>query len=86
MINFDYLEKSLGIVSPAYFVYDFLRKMFPLLYSINWPNFIVWLPLLLEILDNICVLQLFVNQLIYHVINIEINPIFLIKSFFYMIK
>ena len=35
MINFDYLEKSLGKVSPAHFVYDFLRKMFPLLYSIN---------------------------------------------------
>ena len=33
MLNFDFLEKGL---------YDFLRKMFVMLYSINWPNFIVW--------------------------------------------
>ena len=25
------------------------------LYSINWPNFIVWLPLLFEILVNMCI-------------------------------
>ena len=25
------------------------------LHSINWPNFIVWLPLLLEILNNMCI-------------------------------
>ena len=52
MLNFDFLDKGLGIVSPAYFVYDFSTKMFLMLYSINWPNFIVWLPLLLEILGN----------------------------------
>ena len=34
-------------------MYDFLRNIF-LLYSINWPNFIVWLLLLLEILSNMC--------------------------------
>ena len=28
MLNFDFLEKSLGIVSPPHFVYDFSRKMF----------------------------------------------------------
>ena len=28
MLNFDFLEKSLGIVSPSYFVFDFSRKMF----------------------------------------------------------
>ena len=26
-----------------------------MLYSINWPNFFVWLPLLLEILGNMCI-------------------------------
>ena len=35
MLNFDFLEKGLGIVSPPHFVYDFSRKMFFMLYSIN---------------------------------------------------
>ena len=30
-----FLDAGLGIVSPAHFVYDFLRKMFLMLYSIN---------------------------------------------------
>ena len=34
-----------------------------MLYSINWPNFIVWLPLLLEILGNMCIV-LFENQVV----------------------
>ena len=55
MLNFNFLGKGLGIVSPAYFAYDFSTKMFHMLYSVNCPNFIAWLPLLLEILDNICV-------------------------------
>ena len=55
MLNFDFLDKDLGIVSPAHFVYDFLTIMLLMLYSINWPNFIAWLPLLLEILDNMCI-------------------------------
>ena len=36
MLNFDFLEKGLGIVSLPYFVYDFSRKMFLMLYSITW--------------------------------------------------
>ena len=40
---------------PANFVYDFATKMFLILYSIYLTNFIVSLPLLLEILDNICI-------------------------------
>ena len=52
MLNFDFLDKGLGILSPAHFVYDFSTKMFPMLYSINWPNFIAWLHLLLEIFGN----------------------------------
>ena len=50
MFSFSLLNKSLGIVSPRHFVYDFSRKMFPMLYTINWSNFIVWLSLVLEIL------------------------------------
>ena len=35
MLNFDFLDKGLEIIFPAYFVYDFLTKMFLMLYSIN---------------------------------------------------
>ena len=35
MLNLEFLEKGLGIDSPPYYVYDFLRKIFLLLYSIN---------------------------------------------------
>ena len=52
MLNFDFLDNGLGIVSPAH---DFSTKMFLMLYSIKRPNFIAWLPLLLEILDNMCI-------------------------------
>ena len=61
MLNFNFSGKGLGIGSPAHFVYDFSTKMFLMLYSITLPNFIVWLPLILEY-SAICVLQLFVNQ------------------------
>ena len=53
ILNFGFLEKGLGIVSPPHFVNDFSRKTFLMLHSINWSSFIVWLPLLLEILGNI---------------------------------
>ena len=56
MLNFDFLEKGLGIlgISPVHFVYELLRKMFLMLYSINRPNFIARLFLLLEILVTMC--------------------------------
>ena len=65
--------------SPPNFVYDFSRKMFLMLYSINWPNFIVWLPLLLEILGNMCITIICSPGC--DVIKFEINLIFLIKLF-----
>ena len=71
MFNVDSLEKGLGIVSPANFVYAVSRKMFLILYSINWPNFIVRLPFLLEILGNMCIA--IVCFLGCDVINFEIN-------------
>ena len=40
MLNFDFSEKGLGPVSPQHFVHGFSRKMFLMLRSINWPNFI----------------------------------------------
>ena len=41
MLYFDFLQKGLAIVSPPHFVYDLSRKMFLMLCSIDWPNFIV---------------------------------------------
>ena len=35
IIDFGFLEKTLGIVSPPRFLYDFSRKMFLVLYSIK---------------------------------------------------
>ena len=55
MLNFNFSKKGLGLVSPPHCVYDFSRKMFLMLHSINRPNFIVWLPSLLEILGNMCI-------------------------------
>ena len=62
ILNFEFLEKCLGIVSSSHFVYDFSRKMF-LCYILSidqislpdWPSlFRHW---------EICLLQLFVNQI-----------------------
>ena len=82
--QFWFFRKGLGTVSPLHFLYDFSRKMFLILYSINWPNFIVWLPLIFEILGNICIaIVCFLDR---DVINSEINLIFLIKPFFHMTR
>ena len=35
MLNLDFLDKGLGIVSPAHFVYALSTKIFLMLYSIN---------------------------------------------------
>ena len=59
MLNLDFLEKGLGIVFPPHFVYDVSRKMFLMLYAINWPNLIVWLSLLLGILINMFIAHKF---------------------------
>ena len=61
MLNFEFLDKGLEMVSSVYFVYNFSPNMFLMLYSINWPSFIVWLPLLLEILGNISDQAVFIH-------------------------
>ena len=81
--NIDFLEEGPGIVSPPHFVYDFSRKMFLILYSINWSNLTVWLPLLLDIL-GICIFQLFLFQVVTSCFKIKL--IFLIKPLLYMNK
>ena len=62
----------------------FLRKIFLVLYLINWPNFIAWLPLILEILGNLCILIICCPAC--EVINFGINHSFLIKWFSYIAK
>ena len=65
MLNLDFLEKGMKIVSPPHIVYGFSRKMFLMLYSINWPNLFVWLPLFFEIL-GITISQINQKILIIH--------------------
>ena len=84
MLNFNISEKGLGLVSPPHFVYDFSRKLFHMLHSVDWPNFLFLLPLLLEILVNVCIA--IVCQPGCDVIKLEANPIFFIKPFCYMTK
>ena len=55
-----------------------------MLYSINWPNFMAWLPLLFEILGNMCIAIVCYPGC--DVMDFEINLIILIKPFFYMRK
>ena len=77
MLNFDFFDKGLGIVSLAHFVYGFSIKMFLMLYSINGPNFIAWLSLLLERLGNMCIAIVCYPDS--DVMDFEINLTFLIE-------
>ena len=54
-----FLEKGLGIVAPPNFVYDFSRRMFLMVYSINSLNFTVWLLSVLKILSNVYIAIVF---------------------------
>ena len=69
---------------PVSFAAYFLEKIFLPLYSINWPNFIARLLLLLELLGNMCIVIIYCSTC--DVINLEINLNVLIKRFFYRIK
>ena len=82
MVNLDFLGKRLGIVSPLHSVYEFSKKCF--LCSINWPNFIIWLPFLFGILGNMCIAIVCFTG--FYIINFELNLIFLINPFFYKTK
>ena len=84
ILDFNFLQKGLEIVwivSPLHFEHDFLRKMFLMLYSIKWPNFIAQFSLRLEIL---CIENAFFSGC--DVINFEVNLLILIKPFFYLTK
>ena len=73
-------KTALDLVTLSHFPRNYRRKIFLLLCSINWPNFIVLLPLLCEILGNICIGIAFKPG--WDVMNFEVNLIFLIKLSF----
>ena len=55
MLDFDFFKKGVGIVFPPHIVYDFSRKIFLKLYSINLQSFTARLSLHLCMLVNICI-------------------------------
>ena len=54
-------KRGLELASLLHFVHNFSRIIFFMLYFIYRPNFIFWLPLILEILCNACCNYLFPN-------------------------
>ena len=68
MLNFNFSEKGLGLVS---------RKMFLMFYSINWPNFFVWLPLFFEIIDNMFTTTRLWRHKIWHYLDLSDQAVLL---------
>ena len=65
-------KRGLELVSIPHFLLDFWRKLFLTLHFVNWPNFIAsWLPWLLEILGNMCIVIR--CWPVCDVINVEVN-------------
>ena len=69
-----------GLFYLSHFLHDFWRKIFLTLYAIKWLNLIAWLPLLLEILGNMCII--ITCSPVCDVIKFEITFSFLISSHF----
>ena len=64
MLNFDFLEKGLGITSPSHFVYDFSKNIYFSCYALltdqmSLPDYVSFLRCW-----SIYVLQLFVNEIV----------------------
>ena len=68
------------LVSLPQFLRNFWRKIFLMLYSINWPRFIAWWLLILEIFGNMCI------AIICCPVSLFINPCLFVSSFFYITK
>ena len=80
MLDFDFSEYGLRTVSPPRFVYGLSRIILLMFCFINLPNFIVCVPLLLEILG--CMRIAIACYPDCDVINFKINFILLIKPIF----
>ena len=78
MLNFYFLKRDWEWFLHLILYMIFQEKCF----SCYSPNFIIWLPLLLEILSNRCIAIVYVPG--WDIINFEIYLIFLIKRFLYM--
>ena len=63
---FKKTKSGLELVSLPYFLHIFWRKIFLLMYSINWPSFIFWLSLLREILGIMCICNCLLTRLWRH--------------------
>ena len=77
-------KTSLKLVFLLHFLHNFRRQIFLTLFFVNRPNFIAWLSLLLEILNNMCIDITCCR--VCDVMNFEINLSFLVKLFFYITK
>ena len=78
------IKDGLELVSLPHFLRNIWRKIFITLYLINWSNVIAWLPLILEILSNMCIVIICCP--VCDVINFGINLNLLIKPFLYITK
>ena len=80
MFNCDFYKKGLGL-----FEYEFSRKIFLMLYSIIWQNFIVWLLLHFVILGYIAYIDIGCIEIISFpvddVIHFELTLAFLSSRF-----
>ena len=74
-------KRVLQLVFMPHFLHDFLRKMFLLFCSVNWPSFIVGLTLFREMLGNMCILIVYSGC---DIIKFEINLAFLTSPFLHM--
>ena len=87
MLKLDFIDKALRHFVynfPSHFVYNYSKKMFLVLYLINWTNLILWLSVRLKIFGNMYIVIICFS--VCDVINFEINIGFVIKPFYYMTK
>ena len=70
-------QKEIWYYYPCLIFCLILKENYFTIFSINWQNFIAWLPSLLEILGNMC--SAIICFPVYDVISFEINLSFLIK-------
>ena len=83
-LNFHFLKKeSETSISTTFFAW-FFKQLFLVLYSINWPDFIVWLLLLFDITCNMFIV--IVCYPVCDITNFEIYLNFITKPFSYTTK
>ena len=83
-INFSKSKRGLEPISLPHFLDDSWRKIFILLYSFDWPNFIAWLPFLREVLGNMGIVTVFNHTVTSQILKLTLA--FKSRRFFYMTK